>query len=400
MQDLRGNREPATTVIRHHAHEPSLDEAALQALTPSAFEGAAATIRAWPGHAATPLVDLPRLADALGLAAIHYKDEGPRFGLGSFKALGGAYAGARAIQRALASRAESAPPLDAISAGDRAADARQITLTSATDGNHGRSVAWGARRFGARCRIYVHAEVSAARVAAIEAFGAEVRRIDGDYDASVVRCREDAAREGLLVVSDTAWPGYVEPPRDVMAGYGLMCREIAEQLAAPPTHLFVQGGVGGLAAAVIAAFRYAWGDDAPRPVIVESERAACLFESARSGAPTTVTIIEETVMAGLSCGEPSPLAWPIIDAFARDFLTLGDAAIGPAVRRLARPLDGDPAIEAGESGAAGFAALMLAAADEALRGALALGPDARVLLLGTEGPTDRAIFEALLAARN
>lgn len=384
-------------MLRHRTHAPSRDAASLRALPRAAIDDAVATIRRWPGHAPTPLHELSRLAAALDVDAIHYKDEGPRFGLGSFKALGGAYAGARAIQRALGDPGAPAAELDAICAGERAAAAAAVTLTSATDGNHGRSLAWGARRFGARCRIYVHAEVSAGRIAAIEAFGADVRRIDGDYDASVARCREDALEEGLLVVSDTSWPGYVDPPRDVMAGYGVMCAEVVDTLPAPPTHLFVQGGVGGLAAAVIAAFRYAWGEDAPRPVVVEPSLAACLFESARRGELSTVPLEAETIMAGLSCGEPSPLAWPIIDAFATDFLALDDAAIAPAMRRLAKPLAGDPAIEAGESGAAGLAALQQAAGDAPLRRALGLDTSSRVLLLGTEGPTDRAIFDALLA---
>ena len=226
--------------------------------------------------------------------------------------------------------------------------------------------------------------------------GAEVTRISGDYDESVVRCREDAEANGWFVVSDTSWPGYTETPRDVMAGYGVMIREIYEQSDTAPTHVFVQGGVGGLAAATAAALRQLWGTESPRVIVVEPVLAACLFESARLGRPATVEIEAETIMAGLSCGEPSPLAWEVIRSEVSDFLVIDDRVIPPTIRRLARPAGCDPVIEAGESGVAGLAALIEAAGSAELRERLALDARSRVLLIGSEGVTDADIFAEIM----
>lgn len=370
--------------------------AATEVISPADFADAVAEISAWEGYAPTPLVSLDDLAADLGIAGVLYKDEGPRFGLGSFKALGGAYAALRVLQREVAQQVGHAVSPADIRGGKYAAQCAAITLVSATDGNHGRSLAWGCRRFAAPCRIYIHAEVSESRADAMRALGAEVIRIDGDYDASVALAREEAAAQGWFVVSDTSWPGYTAPPRDVMAGYGVMVDEICDALKDPPSHLFVQGGVGGLAAAVAAGLRQRWRRDAPRVVVVEPDRAACLFASAQACAPTTVKIDEETIMAGLSCGEPSPLAWQVLEQQAQDFVTIPDTVIAPTVRLLARPGGGDPAIEAGESGVAGLAALIAAARNPALRTALGLGPASRVLLIGSEGVTDPEIFAAIM----
>lgn len=373
-------------------------DAAGRVLPAAGFAGAAAEIAGWEGYAPTPLLALDALAGALGLAKVLYKDEGPRFGLGSFKALGGAYAALRVLQREV-SRALGRPvaPAD-IREGRHAALASRITLVTATDGNHGRALAWGCRRFGAPCRIYIHAEVSEARAEAMRALGAEVVRIDGNYDDSVALAREEAEANGWFAVSDTSWPGYTEVPRDVMAGYGVMAREVCGVLDRPPTHAFLQAGVGGLAAAVAAGLRQHWGGESPRIVVVEPELAACLFASARAGGRTDIRIEEETLMAGLSCGEPSGLAWEVLAEEAGDFLTVPESFVGPAMRLLARPLGGDPEIEAGESAVAGLAALVAAARNGAMRGALGLDADSRVLLVGSEGATDPASYAALVAA--
>ena len=383
--------------VSHVAARRRRGDAALRILRPQDFAAARAEISAWPGHAPTPLLELPALAADLRLGRLLYKDEGPRFGLGSFKALGGAYAALRLLQR----QASPAPGREAsareIRSGALAERVAAITLVSATDGNHGRSLAWGCRRFGARCRIFIHAGVSEARAEAMRALGARVTRIAGDYDASVEAARREAEANGWFVVSDTSWPGCSAPPRDVMAGYGVMTGEIVAAMDAPPSHVFVQGGVGGLAASVAAALRQSWGDRAPRMVVVEPETAACLFESARRGRPASVPIARETCMAGLSCGEPSPMAWEILAEEASDFLAISDDLVAPTVRLLARPRGADPAIAAGESGAAGLAALIAAARRPALRAALGLDAASSVLLIGSEGVTDSAIYEAMLA---
>lgn len=329
---------------------------------------ARAEIASWPGYAATPLRDLDFLARDLALGAVTFKEEQHRFGLRSFKALGGAYA-----VKKLA----------------REAGGKRFTVCCATDGNHGRSVAWGAREAGCACVIYVHEGVSEARAQAIRRYGAEVRRVPGNYDDSVRRAAHDAAAEGWVVVSDTSWDGYTEIPRDVMQGYGVMVAEAVEQ-GGVPTHVFVQGGVGGVAAATVAHFWERFGAARPIIIVVEPDKAACLLRSAEAGRIAHLTGDLDTIMAGLSCGEPSPLAWAILSPGADAFMAIGDATIAPAMKLLA-----EHGVVGGESGVAGLAGLMLAAADPKLRGKLALDAASRVLTFGTEGATDPALYEQL-----
>lgn len=385
-----------TEIIAHQAGRPGFGAAAETVLTQQDFDRAAREITQWEGYAPTPLYSLPSLAAEIGVAEVHYKDEGPRFGLGSFKALGGAFAALRVLQREISRRAGQDVSLEDIRTGRCADMVASITLVSATDGNHGRSLAWGCKRFGAPCRIYIHAEVSEGRAQAMRELGADVVRIDGDYDASVDQCRQEADENGWFVVSDTSWPGYTDPPRDVMSGYGVMVKEIVNAMDTAPTHVFLQGGVGGLAAAVAAALRQAWGDASPRVVVVEPHLAACLFESARQGQAASVEIDEETIMAGLSCGVPSPMAWEVLRSEASDFLTISDQLIPPTVRRLARPQGADPVIEAGESGVAGLAALIEAANNQKLFTKLGLTAQSRVLTIGSEGVTDPEIYTRIM----
>ncbi len=358
------------------------------------FRRAKAEITSWPGYAPTPLLDLAAVARAAGLGSVQMKDEAPRFGLGSFKALGGAYAvaqmlGAELARRGVAARAGSGE----LVAGIYAAATGGITVTCATDGNHGRSVAWGAQRFGCRCVIYVHATVSQGRVDAIARYGAEVRRVAGTYDDAVREAARVADAEGWFVISDTSYPGYTTVPVDVMQGYRVMADEALEQWqGAAPTHCFMQGGVGGAAAAVSVQLR---GRVVPRPmfIVAEPDRAACLLASAEAGEPVAIPGDLDTLMAGLACGEPSILAWQELARAADAFMAVPDEAAVECMRLLARQ-----GIVAGESGVAGLAALLLAAADPAARAALNLGPESRVLLFSTEGATDPALYKRLVTA--
>ncbi len=360
----------------------------------AAMDAAWQEITRWPGYRPTPLRSLDFLATALRLGAVHYKDESGRFGLGSFKALGGAYAVLRLLER------ETGLSAAAIRGGD-APGAAEITVVTATDGNHGRSVAWGAQQFGCQCRIYIHAEVSEYRERAMRELGATVTRVDGNYDHSVHVAAAEAAANGWFVVSDTSWEGYTEVPRQVMAGYTVMLREVFEQMPGgeAPTHVFVQGGVGGLAAAVSAACWTRYGSGRPRLVVVEPDRAPCLYQSAWNGAPTAVEIAEETVMAGLSCGEVSELGWSILALGGDDFVTITDDNVGPAMRALAAGDCGGGAIEAGESAVAGLCALVQLAGDHSRADMLGLDASSRVLLLGTEGATDPAIYRRIIDDR-
>ena len=353
IADGGGNYGPALQAILHE----------------QGFAAARAEISTWPGYGPTPLLDLSEIAAEAGLGAVWYKDEGGRFGLGSFKALGGAYAVSRLVAR----------------------EGAGVTVCTATDGNHGRSVAWGARTFGCACVIYIHATVSADRKAAIESYGAEVRRIAGNYDDSVRTAAEDAEANGWHVVSDTSWDGYGDIPRDVMHGYGVMVAEAIEQLPAGvvPSHVFVQGGVGGLAAAVLAMFWQRYGPARPRFIVVEPENAACLYESAHAGHRVAVAGDLDTVMAGLAAGEVSHLAWEILLAGCHGFMTVPDDAALAMMRRLA---DGNPPIVAGESAVAGLVAAL--AARKA--GDFGVDGQSRILVIGSEGATDPVLYEQIV----
>ena len=348
-------------------------------LSADGFAAAEREITSWPGYAPTPLVALPGLARALGLASLRYKDERGRFGLKSFKALGGAYA----VRRVLARQARPA---------------RELTVTCATDGNHGRSVAWGARLFGCNCVIFIHETVSEGRAEAIRRYGAEVVRVQGNYDDAVRHAAAAAAKHGWFVVSDTSYEGYRDVPTDVMHGYGVMAAEIFRQLPAGevPTHVFVQVGVGALAAAICASFWLAWGPHRPRFIAVEPDRADCLVRSIEAGRPVVVHGDIETVMAGLACGEVSELAWEILREGTDAALAIGDDFALAASRAFATPRDGAPIIVAGETGGAGLAALLALQERAALRAQIGLDAGSRVLLLGSEGDTDPEIYRSIV----
>jgi len=361
------------------------------------FRRACAEIRAWAGYAPTPLVELAGIAAVAGLGVVRLKDEAGRFGLGSFKALGGAYAVAEVVADELARRGVAAGATSAeLVAGRWRAETETMTVTCATDGNHGRAVAWGARRCHCRAVIFVHEGVSAGRAAAIAGYGAEIRLVPGTYDDSVRVAAAEAAANGWFVVSDTSWPGYTEVPRAIMQGYRVMADEavtqwcVAQADGAPPTHVFIQGGVGGVAAAVSVQMRAAFAP-APMLVVVEPDRAACLLASAELGELTSVPGDLDTLMAGLACGEPSLLAWQELDRGAAAFMAIPDDAAVATMRVLA-----DAGVVAGESGVAGLAGCLLAAGDSAAREVLGLGEGSRVLVFSTEGATDPEVYARLV----
>ena len=326
-------------------------------------------IAAWPGYEPTPLRSLAPMAEEAGVAEVLYKDEGLRFGLKSFKALGGAYA----VERLA-----------------RTAAGKRLTVTCATDGNHGRAVAWGAARAGARAVIYIHDGVSPGRADAIGALGAEVVRAGRTYDDSVRICAEAARANDWQIVSDTSWPGYEDVPRTVMQGYAVL---IAEALAqgARPTHVFVQGGVGGLAAGVLSWLWEELGPERPVLTVVEPDNAAGLFKSAKAGEVRSVGGDLDTIMAGLACGEPSLLAWRILSPGADAFMHIPDEAAAQTMRDLA-----DVGVVGGESGVAGLAGFRLAAAGAQIRAALRLDGQSRILCFGTEGATDPDVYARIV----
>ncbi len=256
-------------------------------------------------------------------------------------------------------------------------------------------MAWGAQRFHAKCIIFVHATVSQVRADAIAAYGAEIRRVPGNYDDAVRECARQANADGWHVVSDTSWPGYTEVPRDIMQGYRLMVDEAADQWnGPPPTHVFVQAGVGAAAAAVSIQCRARF-SPAPALIVVEPDHAACLLASARKGALTAVEGSLDTIMAGLACGEPSLLGWQELERATAGFMAIPDAAAVATLRLLA-----SHGIVAGESGVAGLAGFLLAAADPAARATLGLEAASRVLTFSTEGATDPDLYAKLADGPN
>lgn len=348
------------------------------------------------GDAPTPLHALPGLARELGIGALHVKDEGFRLGLGSFKALGGAYALMILAQEEATRHLGRAVAIGELMSDEIRAIAATMTFACATDGNHGRSVAQGAALMGARAVIFVHSGVSQARIDAIARFGAEMVRVDGGYDFSVAEAARVAGEKGWTILSDTSWPGYETIPGLVSQGYTAMVREILDDLPEPPTHVFLQAGVGGFAAAVAGHLAVVLGDRRPHVTVVEPARAACLYESARQGRAAKVAETQSTVMAMLECHEASLVAFRILERVADGFMTVEEEAAPEAMRRLAAPVDGDPAIVAGESGGAGLAGLLTVLRDAELAARIGLGLGARVLVINTEGATDPALYAQIV----
>ena len=344
----------------------------------------------------TPLQALPWLARELGIGSLHVKDESCRLGLGSFKALGGAYALMILVEEEASRRLRRAVLVNELTSDQVQAIAATMTFACATDGNHGRSVAQGAQLMGARAVIFVHAGVSDARIEAIARFGAEIVRVDGSYDFSVREAARVANEKGWTILSDTSWPGYEYIPGLVSQGYTAMVREILDEVPEPPTHIFLQAGVGGFAAAVAGHMAIVLGDARPHVTVVEPARAACLRESARQGRPAKVDYTQPTIMAMLECHEASLIAFRVLERVADGFMTVDEDTAPHVMRRLASPAGGDPAIVAGESGGAGMAGLLTVLGNPGLAAGIGLGPQARVLVVNTEGATDPALYEKIV----
>ncbi len=385
-------------------HNENYDQASLysdtqsEVLSKEMFDTAYDVISTWDGYQETPLLNLAGLAKESSLGSILYKHEGQRFGLGSFKALGGAYSVLRLLVQEVGKTTGKKITADDVTSGEYADIIKDITVVTATDGNHGRSVAWGAQTFGCNCFIYMHAGVSQGRAKAVEDLDATVVWVDGNYDESVHAAAKAASDHGWFVVSDTSYEGYTELPKNVMAGYSVMTREISEQLKGSPlpTHVFIQGGVGGLAGAVCAHLWQLMGADRPRFVIVEPDRADCLFQSGVNDKITDVHIEEETIMAGLSCGEVSGLGWAILKTGCSDFMTITDELVAPVMKMLAHGVNGDKPFVAGESAVAGLAGALAARQNPEIATQLGLDDDSRILVFGTEGATDPEIYQSIV----
>ena len=347
-------------------------------------------LSSWRGihRNATPLYDLPDAAARCQVGRLCLKDESVRSPLGSFKALGAPIALVRQILR-LHPDFEPA----AILTGRYAEALRGYTVISATDGNHGRGLAAAAQDAGCRCVIVLHAHVSPEREQAIAAYGADIVRIAGNYDESVQEAARLAAAHGWQVIADTSYDGYEDIPRDVMQGYGAIAEEIVEQTSAQRgragafTHVFLQGGVGGMAAGLASYFWEYHGPQRPCVISVEPAQADCLLQSAIQGRPAKATGTVDSVMAGLACGETSPLAWRFLQPCVDVFMTIEDEQAIEAMRTLAQGSERDTPIVAGESGVAGLAALEWLRSDPQRSEQVGLTAESRVLIISTEGAT-------------
>ncbi len=392
-------------MIRHHTNTnryaaPLEQQARFAMGNLQPWGSAVAEIKTWPGYAPTPLRSLVALAKRVGVRKIFYKDESQRFGraLGSFKALGAPYA----VQRLLADHVEretgQRPSSADLRAGKHRALTSDVTVCVATDGNQGRGLAWGAQQFGCRCVVYIHSKVSEGRKAAMEAFGADVIRVSGEYEASVARCRADAAANSWHFVSSTSWDDYQTPlSRHVMQGYMTMVDEAMGQLPASHavSHVFTQAGVGSIPAAIYMGVHEHLKHQRPRYVVVEPNEADCVFLSIVNGQPTPAAGTLKTIMAGLACREVSPAAWSILRWIVSDVVAIADDAAKRAMQVLAAG-NGDVPIVAGESAVGGAAILLESANDPTMRRALGLSSNSEVLLFGCEGATDHGIYREIV----
>ena len=364
----------------------------------------AAAVRAYhasfPEYEPTPFVHLKALEKRLGLAGLYVKDESYRFGLNAFKVLGGSYA----IGRYLAERFGIAPEdltFDVLMAPELHDEIAKLTFVTATDGNHGRGVAWTANRLGAKSVVYMPKGSAAERLENIRAAGAEASITEFNYDDAVRFAAAQAEENGWIMVQDTAWEGYEDIPTWIIQGYSTMSYEATKQLPAAPTHVFVQAGVGSLATSVTGFFTAAYPACPPTVCVVEPDDAACVYQTAATddGALHPVTGDMPTIMAGLACGEPCTVGWPYLRAYARHFLSVPDEFAAYGMRLLAAPQGRDACVTSGESGAAGLgtvAAIMSEPALAGVRERLGLDENSVVVCFSTEGATDRAGFEDIV----
>ena len=364
-----------------------------------------------PGYRVSPLVCLPHLSSMLGVDSIWIKNEAVRLELNSFKVMGGSFAVYRLIQKKLG-LSDNEMSYEYLMSKECKKALGNMVFASATDGNHGKGLAWITNKLGYKCHIYVHSGTSKPRIKAIENYGAKVKVVKGNYDDAVRTCQEDADKNGWQVVSDTSWPGYTEIPTWIMQGYNTMLLEAQEQFSSQgivkPTHVFVQAGVGAMAASVIGFYSALFKEDSPKFIVVEPENAACLYETAlaNDGECHSVKGDLDTIMAGLACGDPSPIAWEILGRQTDVFIRVPDYIAARGMRILATPIDDDPFIISGESGAAGLGAFYGIMSDVAdknaqsfigqLKEQLGIDADSKILFINTEGNTDPISFRQII----
>ena len=342
-------------------------------LSKKEIDDAYTNISNWKGYSPTPLIELNKLSKELNLNKIFYKDESKRFDLKSFKALGGAYAVEKVSK-----------------------DNKDIVVATATAGNHGRSVAWGAGSLNLQCKIFISEFVSDARRKAMADLGADVIKVKGNYEKSLIECIKQSTENNWQIVQDVAWKDYVIVPTYTMAGYTVMMKEIADQLDRNQiSHIILQAGVGGMAGAMIAGVaRYL--QNVPEIIVVEPDSAACVLESIKTGKIEKIDIKRESLMGGMSCGEVSLVPWEILKNSVKYCISLPDDDIAKTMKLLGNGNLSNNKIIAGENSAPGIISLIASCEDEKIKEKIKLNKDSNVLLIGCEGDTDQEMYQKLI----
>ena len=345
----------------------------LNTLSKEDIDDAYTKISNWKGYSPTPLVELNKLSKELNLNKIFYKDESKRFDLKSFKALGGAYA------------------VEKVTKGNK-----DIVVATATAGNHGRSVAWGAKRLGLKCKIFISEYVTDARGKVMSDLGADVIKVKGNYESSLIECIKQSTKNNWQIIQDVAWKEYITVPKYTMAGYAVMMKEIVDQLDHNKiSHIILQAGVGGMAGAMIAGVaRYL--KNIPITVVVEPDSAACVLESIRTGKIEKVDIIRESLMGGMSCGEVSLVPWEILKNSVKYCISLPDDDIAKTMKLLGNANFSDEKIIAGENSTPGVISLISSCENEKIKEKMQLNKNSNVLLIGCEGDTDKEMYQKLI----
>ena len=330
-------------------------------------------ISSWENYLPTPLISLNKLSEKLKLNEIFYKDESKRFHLKSFKALGGAYAVEKVTE-----------------------NNKEKIISTATAGNHGRSVAWGSKKLGLECKIFISDYVSENRAKVMRSFGAEVIRVKGNYENSLNECIKQSNQNKWQIVQDVAWKDYKLVPKLTMAGYSVMMKEISEQINSQRiSHVFLQAGVGGMAAAMVAGIaKYL--NHVPQIIIVEPENAACVLESIKTGKIEKISIKKESIMGGMSCNEVSLLPWQILKNSVNHCVTVSDDYVSKTVKFLASSEFSEKKIVGGECSTPGIISLIGISNDPVIRKKINLNDNSNVLLLGCEGDADEELYQKLL----
>jgi len=344
----------------------------LNSLSKEDIDDAYTKISNWKGYSPTPLVELNKLSKELNLNKIFYKDESKRFDLKSFKALGGAYA------------------VEKVTKGNK-----DIVVATATAGNHGRSVAWGAKRLGLKCKIFISEYVTDARGKVMSDLGADVIKVKGNYESSLIECIKQSTKNNWQIIQDVAWKEYITVPKYTMAGYAVMMKEIVDQLDHNKiSHIILQAGVGGMAGAMIAGVaRYL--KNIPITVVVEPDSAACVLESIRTGKIEKIDIIRESLMGGMSCGEVSLVPWEILKNSVKYCISLPDDDIAKTMQLLGNANFSDEKIIAGENSTPGVISLISSCENEKIKEKMQLNKNSNVLLIGCEGDTDKEMYQKL-----